>query len=56
MTLDVKDFYLNTDINVWEYMKMEINIIPEDYTTLFRSKVPTVQTFTSTLTSTYGYT
>ena len=30
MTLDVKDFYLNTDLDVWEYMKMEINIIPEE--------------------------
>ena len=32
MTLNVKDFYLNTDLDVWEYMKMEINIIPEEVT------------------------
>ena len=30
MTLDVKDFYLNTDLDVWEYMKMDINILPEE--------------------------
>ena len=30
MTLDVKHFYLNTDLNVWEYMKMDINILPEE--------------------------
>ena len=30
MTIDIKDFYLNTPMQRYEYMKLNINIIPEE--------------------------
>jgi hypothetical protein len=30
MSLDIKDFYLNTPMERYEYMRMKINVIPED--------------------------
>ncbi len=30
MTIDIKDFYLMTPMERYEYFKMKINLIPED--------------------------
>ena len=31
LTIDIKDFYLNSDIEEYEYLFIEINLIPPDF-------------------------
>lgn len=32
MTLDISDFYLNTEMEIKEYMKMALDLIPPEIT------------------------
>ena len=32
MVIDIKNFYLNTPMNQYEYMRLTIDIIPQDIT------------------------
>ena len=35
MTIDIKDFYLNTPMDRFEYMKLKLSNLPEDFVTLY---------------------
>ena len=37
MTIDIKDFYLNTPMDRFEYMKLKLSDLPEDFVTLYKS-------------------
>ena len=36
MTIDIKDFYLNTPMDRFEYMKLKLSDLPEDFVTLYK--------------------
>ena len=31
MTIDIKDFYLNTSMNIFEYMELKLSNLPEGF-------------------------
>ena len=35
MTIEIKDFYLNTPMNRFEYMKLKLSDLPEDFVKLY---------------------
>ena len=35
MTIDIKDFYLNTPMDCFEYIKLKLSDLPEDFVTLY---------------------
>ena len=35
ITIDIKDFYLNTPMDRFEYMKLKLSNLPEDFVTLY---------------------
>ena len=35
-TLDIKDFYLNSKLKEYEYMKLHITLIPKDFVNLYQ--------------------
>ena len=35
MTIDIKDFYLNTPMDRFEYMKLKLSDLPKDFVTLY---------------------
>ena len=35
MTIDIKDFYLNTPMDRFDYMKLKLRDLPEDFVTLY---------------------
>ena len=35
MTIDINDFYLNTPKDQFEYMKLKLSDLPEDFVTLY---------------------
>ena len=49
MTINIKDFYLNTSMDRFEYMKLKLSDLPEDFVKLYNlaSKVDKTVSFTS---------